>query len=82
MRSAQQLDRVGGPDAPALVCLIMHPYLYAGEPGPEVLDGLLARLAQMRRSDVAGVGPGTEAAPRLREHGALGAPVLAAASWA
>ena len=60
----------------------MHPYLYAGEPGPEVLDGLLARLARLRQSGVAAVGPGTEAAERLREGGALGAPVLAAASWA
>ena len=77
-----ELDRVGGPDAPAMFCLIMHPYLYAGERGPEVLDGLLERLAQLRQSGVAGVGPGTEAAQRLREHGGLGAPVLAAASWA
>jgi peptidoglycan-N-acetylglucosamine deacetylase len=77
-----ELDRVGGPDAPALVCLIMHPYLYAGEDGPEVLDGLLARLARLNQSGVAGVGPGTEAEQRLREGGALGAPMLAAASWA
>jgi peptidoglycan/xylan/chitin deacetylase (PgdA/CDA1 family) len=77
-----ELDRVGGPDPPAMVCLIMHPYLYAGDPGPEVLDGLLARLGRLNQSGVAGVGPGTEAAQRLREGGALGAPVLAAASWA
>jgi peptidoglycan/xylan/chitin deacetylase (PgdA/CDA1 family) len=77
-----ELDRVGGADAPALVCLIMHPYLYTGERGPEVLDGLLERLARLRASGVAGVGPGTEAAQRLRERGALGPPVLAAASWA
>jgi peptidoglycan/xylan/chitin deacetylase (PgdA/CDA1 family) len=77
-----ELDRVGGPDPPAMVCLIMHPYLYADEDGPEVLDGLLARLAQLAQSGVAAVGPGTEAAQRLREAGALGAPVLAAASWA
>jgi peptidoglycan/xylan/chitin deacetylase (PgdA/CDA1 family) len=77
-----ELDRVGGPDAPALVCLVMHPYLYASEPGPEVLEGLLARLARLNQSGVAAVGPGTEAARRLREGGALGAPVLAAASWA
>ena len=79
-----ELDRVGGPDAPALVCLIMHPvYLYAGDPGPEMLDGLLERLAQLRQSGVAGVGPGTEAAGRLRERdGFRRAPVLAAASWA
>ena len=44
----------------------MHPYLYAGERGPEVLDGLLERLARLRESGVAGVGPGTEAAQRLR----------------
>jgi peptidoglycan/xylan/chitin deacetylase (PgdA/CDA1 family) len=77
-----ELDRVGGPDAPALVCLIMHPYLYTGERGPEVLDGLLERLARLRESGVADVGTGTEAAQRLRERGALGPPVLAAASWA
>jgi peptidoglycan/xylan/chitin deacetylase (PgdA/CDA1 family) len=77
-----ELDRVGGPDAPALICLIMHPYLYAGEPGPEVLDGLLGRLARLHQSGVAGVGPGSEAARRLREQDTLGAPVLAAASWA
>jgi peptidoglycan/xylan/chitin deacetylase (PgdA/CDA1 family) len=77
-----ELDRVGGPDAPALICLIMHPYLYAGDPGPEVLDGLLARLAALARSGVAAVGPGSDAAQRLRDGGALGAPVLAAASWA
>ena len=76
-----ELDRVGGPDAPALVCLIMHPYLYAGEPGPEVLDGLLERLAQLRRSGVAGVGPGTEAAARLREPARSGRRCCAA-SWA
>ena len=77
-----ELDRVGGPDAPALVCLIMHPYLYAGEPGPEVLDGLLERLARLRESGVAGVGPGPRPRERLRERDTLGAPVLAAASWA
>ena len=77
-----ELDRVDGPDAPAVVCLIMHPYLYAGEGGPEVLDGLLERLGRLRRSGVADVGPGTEAARRLRERNALGAPELAAASWA
>ena len=78
-----ELDRVGGPDAPALVCLIMHPFLYMGERGPEVLDGLLERLARLRgQSDVAGVGPGADAARRLREHGTLGPPVLDAASWA
>jgi peptidoglycan/xylan/chitin deacetylase (PgdA/CDA1 family) len=77
-----ELDRVGGPDAPSLVCLIMHPYLYAGEPGPEVLDGLLARLSELRQSGAAAVGPGTEAARRLREANALGAPALDAASWA
>jgi peptidoglycan-N-acetylglucosamine deacetylase len=77
-----ELDRVGGADAPELVCLIMHPYLYAGEPGPDVLDPLLGRLARLRASGVAGVGPGTEAARRLREGGALGAPALDAASWA
>jgi peptidoglycan-N-acetylglucosamine deacetylase len=77
-----ELDRIEGRDTPALICLIMHPYLYAGEPGPDVLDGLLDRLARLRDSGVAGVGPGTEAAQRLREHGALGAPGLAAASWA
>ena len=77
-----ELDRVGGPDAPALVCLIMHPYLYAGEPGPEVLEGLLERLARLRQSGIADVGPGTDAARRLRGHDGLGAPVLAAASWA
>jgi peptidoglycan/xylan/chitin deacetylase (PgdA/CDA1 family) len=76
-----ELDRVGGPDAPALVCLIMHPYLYAGH-GPDVLDGLLERLARLRESGVAGVGPGTEAARRLRERDTLGAPALDAASWA
>jgi peptidoglycan/xylan/chitin deacetylase (PgdA/CDA1 family) len=77
-----ELDRIDGPDAPAVVCLIMHPYLYAGDPGAQVLDGLLARLARLRESGVAGVGPGIEAARRLREADALGAPVLAAASWA
>jgi peptidoglycan/xylan/chitin deacetylase (PgdA/CDA1 family) len=77
-----ELDRVGNPDPPALVCLIMHPYLYAGERGPEVLDGLLERLARLRESGAATVGPGAEAARRLRERGTLGAPVLAAASWA
>jgi peptidoglycan/xylan/chitin deacetylase (PgdA/CDA1 family) len=77
-----ELDRVGNPDPPALVCLIMHPYLYAGERGPEVLDGLLERLARLRESGAAAVGPGAEAAQRLRERGTLGAPVLAAASWA
>jgi peptidoglycan/xylan/chitin deacetylase (PgdA/CDA1 family) len=77
-----ELDRVGNPDPPALVCLIMHPYLYAGERGPEVLDGLLERLARLRESGAAAVGPGAEAARRLRERGTLGAPVLAAASWA
>jgi peptidoglycan-N-acetylglucosamine deacetylase len=77
-----ELDRVGDPDPPALVCLIMHPYLYAGERRPEVLDGLLQRLARLRESGVAAVGPGAEAARRLRERGMLGAPVLAAASWA
>jgi peptidoglycan-N-acetylglucosamine deacetylase len=77
-----ELDRVGGPDAPPLVCLIMHPFLYTGERGPEVLDGLLERLARLRESGVAGVGPGNEAARRLRERDALGAPVLDAASWA
>jgi peptidoglycan/xylan/chitin deacetylase (PgdA/CDA1 family) len=77
-----ELDRVGNPDPPALVCLIMHPYLYAGERAPEVLDGLLERLARLRDSGVARVGPGTEAAQRLREADGLGAPVLAAASWA
>jgi peptidoglycan-N-acetylglucosamine deacetylase len=77
-----ELDRVGGSDAPAMVCMIIHPYLYAGEAGPEVLDGLLARLAALKHSGVASVGPGTEAAQRLRKGGALGAPVLAAASWA
>jgi peptidoglycan/xylan/chitin deacetylase (PgdA/CDA1 family) len=77
-----ELDRVGGPDAPALVCLIMHPFLYMDEPGPEVLDGLLERLARLRESGVAGVGPGTEVAQRLRESGALGAPALDPASWA
>jgi peptidoglycan/xylan/chitin deacetylase (PgdA/CDA1 family) len=77
-----ELDRVGNPDPPALICLIMHPYLYAGERGPEVLDGLLERLARLRESGAAAVGPGAEAARRLRERGTLGAPVLAAASWA
>jgi peptidoglycan/xylan/chitin deacetylase (PgdA/CDA1 family) len=77
-----ELDRVDNPDPPALVCLIMHPYLYAGERGPEVLDGLLERLARLRESGAAAVGPGAEAARRLRERGTLGAPVLAAASWA
>ncbi len=53
-----------------------------GSPGPTVLDGLLERLARLRESGVAGVGPGTEAARRLREQDTLGPPVLAAASWA
>jgi peptidoglycan/xylan/chitin deacetylase (PgdA/CDA1 family) len=77
-----ELDRVSGPDAPALVCLIMHPYLYAGERGPEVLDGLLERLARLQESGIASVGPGTDAAQRLRTGDTLGAPALAAASWA
>jgi peptidoglycan/xylan/chitin deacetylase (PgdA/CDA1 family) len=77
-----ELDRVGDPDPPSLVCLIMHPYLYAGERRLEVLDGLLERLARLRESGVAAVGPGAEAARRLRERGTLGAPVLSAASWA
>jgi peptidoglycan-N-acetylglucosamine deacetylase len=77
-----ELDRLGGTDAPALVCLIMHPYLYAAERGPDVLDGLLERLARLRESGVADVGPGTEAAQRLRERGALGAPALDPATWA
>lgn len=76
-----ELDRIGGPDAPALVCLIMHPYLYVGH-GPDVLDRLLERLARLRESGVAGVGPGAEAARRLRERDTLGAPTLDAASWA
>jgi peptidoglycan/xylan/chitin deacetylase (PgdA/CDA1 family) len=77
-----ELDRVGDPDPPALVCLIMHPYLYAGERRPEVLDGLLERLARLRESGVANVGPGAEAAQRLRELDTLGAPGLDPASWA
>lgn len=77
-----ELDRVGNPDPPPLVCLIMHPYLYAGERGPEVLDGLLERLERLHDSGAAGVGPGAEVAQRLRELDTLGAPALDPASWA
>jgi peptidoglycan-N-acetylglucosamine deacetylase len=77
-----ELDRLGGPDAPDFVCLIMHPFLYIDGPGPDVLDDLLARLAQMRDDGAAHVGPGRDAAARLREAGTLGAPDLASASWA
>jgi peptidoglycan-N-acetylglucosamine deacetylase len=77
-----ELDRVGGPDPPALICLIMHPFLYTDERGPEVLDGLLARLARLHESGGASAGPGAAAAQRLRERGALGAPELDVASWA
>ena len=76
------LDRIGGDEAPAHICLIMHPFLYIDGPGPDALDGLLARLAELQRSGVAHVGPGRDAAARLREAGSLGAPVLAEASWA
>jgi peptidoglycan-N-acetylglucosamine deacetylase len=77
-----ELDRVGGPDSPQVICLIMHPFLYMDEPGPDVLDELLARLAGLRESGSAAVGPGREAARRLREQDALGAPALDQASWA
>jgi peptidoglycan/xylan/chitin deacetylase (PgdA/CDA1 family) len=76
------LDRIGGEDAPAHVCLIMHPFLYIDGPGPDALDDLLARLAELRSSGAAQVGPGRDAAQRLRDTRELGAPVLAEASWA
>jgi peptidoglycan-N-acetylglucosamine deacetylase len=77
-----ELDRVDGPAAPAHICLIMHPFLYIDGPGPDALDGLLARLAELRRTGAAHVGPGRDAAARLRDSGTLGAPALAEASWA
>jgi hypothetical protein len=79
---SSELDRVGRSDAPATVCLIMHPFLYKEVDQLDALTGLFERLARLGEADSANVGRGVDAAARLRDSGVLGPPALDSASWA
>jgi hypothetical protein len=77
-----ELNRIGQPDGPTTVCLIMHPFLYESVDQLDALTGLFERLARLGEAGAANVGRGIDAAARLRDSGGLGPPALNSASWA
>jgi peptidoglycan/xylan/chitin deacetylase (PgdA/CDA1 family) len=77
-----ELDRIGQPDPPTTVCLIMHPFLYENVDQLDALIGLFERLARLDGAGAVNVGRGVDAAARLRDSGVLGPPTLDIASWA
>jgi hypothetical protein len=77
------IDDVLGVEADEPLCLVLHPFLYTSEPRLGVLAEILRRLARLRSSGQALVGPGREIAQDLRSlDTTLPPPALDASSWA
>jgi hypothetical protein len=77
-----RIDEVvrSGNDEP--LCLVFHPFLYTTEERFEVLADLLDRLARLRVSGAAQVGPGCGAAGRLRRRPGIAPPIFDRSTWA
>lgn len=67
---------------PEPLVLVIHPFLYTSEERTAVLATLLAELGRLRASGEAHVGPGRQAAERMRRRSDAPAPVLADTTWA
>ncbi len=75
------VDAAIGGGAGDVLTLVLHPYLEADEERWSVVAGLLERLAGERDAGRALVGPGRDAARRLRRRGAAAPPLLDDRTW-